>query len=254
MRVYLSGKMSGEPEFNFPAFRTATEDLRRRGYEVISPVEMDEEEGFTPDPSKDLTPEEYSHFLARDVAAMAASEIEAIVVLAGWEQSGGAKAEVAFARALGLPVLRYPALNLVPEAPARILHAVPDLPPPAEEASIRTFDTGATRDLDERKPDFEAFLSPTVIREFGAYMHRHRMQADGTLRAGDNWQKGMPLDAYMKSLWRHFLDAWTLHRGLEATDYDGKPVEMREALCAMLFNVQGYLHELARAEADVPTP
>ena len=68
-------------------------------------------------------------------------------------------------------------------------------------------------------------------------MHRHRLQSDGQLRASDNWQKGIPREQYMKSLWRHMMAAWSAHRGLAA----GEDVE--EALCAMLFNVQGYLHE-----------
>lgn len=106
---------------------------------------------------------------------------------------------------------------------------------------MRTFDTGATRDLDETKFDYEGFFSPLVMQRFATYMHRHRLQADGNLRASDNWQKGIPLDAYMKSGWRHFFDWWTLHRGNPPASADAPDVE--EALCALLFNVQGYLHE-----------
>ena len=103
---------------------------------------------------------------------------------------------------------------------------------------MRTFDTGATRDTDAGKPDYEGFLSPLAIAAFGRYMDRHRKQANGVPRASDNWQKGIPLDAYMKSMWRHFFEVWALHR---AGEY---PVaQMTEALCALQFNVQGYLHE-----------
>lgn len=102
---------------------------------------------------------------------------------------------------------------------------------------MRTFDTGATRDNDASKNDYEGFLSPLVIQAYGDYMHKNRLQADGKLRASDNWQKGIPKDAYMKSLWRHFLDVWTIHRGYE------RNVALQEALCACLFNVMGYLHE-----------
>ena len=99
---------------------------------------------------------------------------------------------------------------------------------------MRPFETGATRDTDEDKPDYEGFLSPEVLATFGRYMHRHRMQADGKLRDSDNWQRGIPADAYMKSAWRHFMDWWWAHRhGEDATD----------ALCALLFNAMGYLHE-----------
>lgn len=103
---------------------------------------------------------------------------------------------------------------------------------------MRQFPTGATRDTDDGKLDFEGFLSPTAIRRFAEYMHKHRMQADGKLRASDNWQKGLPLEAYMKSAWRHFFSVWEEYRET------GKPGE--EELCALLFNVQGMLHEVLR--------
>jgi hypothetical protein len=107
---------------------------------------------------------------------------------------------------------------------------------------MRTFVTGATRDSDETKNDYEGFLSPTVIRAFGDYMTVHRHQADGQIRASDNWQAGIPKDVYMKSLWRHFLDLWTAHRGSK------DPVKIKEALCALMFNVMGYLHEVLKED------
>lgn len=102
---------------------------------------------------------------------------------------------------------------------------------------MRTFETGATRDDDTTKYDYEGFLSPLVVERFAVYMHKHRMQADGQLRASDNWQKGMTPDSYMKSGWRHFLDWWMEHRGYSSRE------GLEDALCALLFNVQGYLHE-----------
>jgi hypothetical protein len=119
-------------------------------------------------------------------------------------------------------------------------------------APIRTFDTGATRDTDAGKPDYEGFLSPLVIERYGAYMHGHRVQADGSLRASDNWQLGIPRDTYMKSLWRHFFDLWKIHRGGIAYDRkDGHRVTLQEALCAVLFNSMGYLHEQINAEDEL---
>ena len=106
-------------------------------------------------------------------------------------------------------------------------------------AAIRTFDTGATRNVDSSRIDPEGFLSPTVLLEFSNYMNTNRIQADGSARSSDNWQKGIPLDAYMKSLWRHFLEVWLIHRA-EAPD-DAK---MRRALCGVMFNAMGYLFEI----------
>lgn len=117
-------------------------------------------------------------------------------------------------------------------------------------SNMRTFETGATRNVDENKIDPEGFLSPSVIQAFSDYMNSHRMQADGSIRASDNWQKGIPQDAYMKSMWRHFLDVWSIHRGIARFDETGKEIDKVEALCATLFNVQGMLHEeLKRKDA-----
>jgi len=116
---------------------------------------------------------------------------------------------------------------------------------------MRTFDTGATRDIDVDKNDYEGFLSPLVIECFGDYMTLHRKQADGSLRDSDNWQKGIPLSVYIKSMWRHFLDVWFIHRGHKRFDKrDGHEITMREALCALLFNVQGYLHEYLKVKRN----
>lgn len=119
---------------------------------------------------------------------------------------------------------------------------------------MRQFDTGATRDTDAGKNDYEGFYSPLVVEAFGDYMNKHRVQADGKLRDSDNWQKGIPKDAYMKSLWRHFLDMWFIHRGYERYDKVTKEkLTMKEVLCAIIFNVQGYLFEILKAQAD-PRP
>lgn len=114
------------------------------------------------------------------------------------------------------------------------------------QGKIRTFDTGATRDSDEDKPDFTGILSPEVLLRFGQYMKEHSIQKDGTRRAYDNWKRGIPRDAYIQSLFRHFIDLWQMHEldkeyGDQADDKDAKIIE--DALCAILFNCQGYLHE-----------
>lgn len=110
---------------------------------------------------------------------------------------------------------------------------------------MRQFDSGATRDGADGKYDYEGSLSPLVVEAFAGYMHRHTTCADGSARTADNWQKGIPLDVYMKSGWRHFHDWWKLHRGHRVTSSDdGHSVDEVEALCALMFNVQGYLHVL----------
>jgi hypothetical protein len=114
---------------------------------------------------------------------------------------------------------------------------------------MRQFDTGATRDTDEGKYDYEGFLHPIVLEAFAAYMHKHRLQADGQLRDSDNWQKGMPADAYMKSAFRHFMDWWASHRGFKLGDPDLDDPPELEALCALMFNVQGYMFEILKGQS-----
>lgn len=112
---------------------------------------------------------------------------------------------------------------------------------------MRTFNSGATRDDDTTKADYEGFLSPAVLERYGNYMNKHRKQAGGKLRDSDNWMKGIPKEAYMKSMWRHFLDVWFIHRGYKRVDKQrNEEITLDEALCAVLFNVMGYLYEILK--------
>lgn len=110
----------------------------------------------------------------------------------------------------------------------------------------RVFETGASRDSDDMKLDYEGFLSPLVLERFAQYMHEARTRnvpPGQTLRSSDNWQKGMPKDVYMKSLLRHTLEVWKGHRG--SLPEPGSK-EFRDHLCAILFNAMGYLYEELR--------
>jgi hypothetical protein len=106
-------------------------------------------------------------------------------------------------------------------------------------SGVREFATGATRDVCDEKLDYEGFLSPLVLERFARYMHEHRKTAEpGKLRDSDNWQKGMPRNVYIKSAWRHFVDWWREHRSLPSRE------GLENALCGLMFNVMGYLHEV----------
>jgi hypothetical protein len=109
----------------------------------------------------------------------------------------------------------------------------------AESGPMRVFATGSKRNVETGKLDFEGFLSPLVLERFARYMHHHRRQRDGALRDSDNWQKGMPRDVYMKSAWRHFMAWWMAHRQWQPST----PRQLENALCGVLFNASGYLHE-----------
>lgn len=122
---------------------------------------------------------------------------------------------------------------------------------------LRTFDGGAVRDSDASKLDFEGYLSPRVLWAFGEYMHKHQTLADGSRRGSDNWQGGMPLDVYMKSLIRHVFDLWLMHRGgTVIRPENGQEATLPDTLGGIMFNLQGYWHESlkkADARADFET-
>ena len=118
----------------------------------------------------------------------------------------------------------------------------------------RAFSTGATRDADTGKLDYEGFLSPLVLRAYAEYMHRCRTRnipVGQTLRSSDNWQNGIPQDAYAKSLIRHTMEFWLLNDGFEARDEKGNSLSLEDVCCAILFNVSGYLFEALKHGAAV---
>jgi hypothetical protein len=102
---------------------------------------------------------------------------------------------------------------------------------------IRKFETGATRNNDKDKFDYEGFLSPVVLERFGAYMHKHRQQSNGSMRNSDNWQLGITREAYIKSMLRHVMDVWLEHRGAKSRE------GIEDGLCGVIFNSMGYLYE-----------
>lgn len=123
----------------------------------------------------------------------------------------------------------------------------------ADNGTVRTFVTGATRDSGEGKLPY-GFESPLVDRRYAEYMNTHRVQSDGGLRDPDNWQNGMSREVYMDSLHRHYQDLrllWAIQRHKNGVDIEaheaqlsGSDVDIETALCAILFNVKGLLFEV----------
>lgn len=123
-RVYLAGPMRGYDQFNFPAFHEATKVLRKAGFDVLSPAEHDEDNGFDPSLNS-LEGFNMEEAFRWDVECVLSCEC--VVVLPGWEKSSGASLEVAIARAIGTPVRAYPSLDKVepmkvPESIAQEAH------------------------------------------------------------------------------------------------------------------------------------
>lgn len=114
---------------------------------------------------------------------------------------------------------------------------------------MESYEGGATRTSSEGKPDYEGYFSFPVVEVYGEYMLAHQQTEDG-MRGSDNWQAGIPKERYMKSLVRHLIDLWALHRGYKRYDRDdGHELTKKEMCCAVMFNVMGYLHEDLRYKA-----
>lgn len=97
MKLYIAGPMRGVEDNNRTAFAMAESNLTLAGHEVFNPWHIEETfrkaYGYLPSLRETMT------------AGMAwiGWEAEGIAVLPHWGDSYGAKAEVAFATALGLP-------------------------------------------------------------------------------------------------------------------------------------------------------
>jgi len=81
-RIYVSGPMTGYPKHNYPAFEQATKKLRKKGYDVISPAELDED-------GQSLT---WTNCLIRDILFLLTCRY--IGTLPGWTKSKGASLEI----------------------------------------------------------------------------------------------------------------------------------------------------------------
>lgn len=97
--IYVSGPMSGYPEYNYPLFADVAAMLRRHGYQVINPAESDSE-------AKDKT---WASYLRKDIRHL--MDCTHVVVLPGWERSKGAGLEVYIARQLDMPILEMQVEN-----------------------------------------------------------------------------------------------------------------------------------------------
>ena len=87
MKIYISGPMTGQPDFNRPAFNAKAAELRALGHEVVNPAELPEIPGGT-----------WADYLKRDLPLLLTCE--AIYMLKGWAKSKDARLERHNAREL----------------------------------------------------------------------------------------------------------------------------------------------------------
>jgi hypothetical protein len=206
--------MTGIPRFNFPLFDRAAAYLRKLGYQVISPAELDDESTreaalASPDGapgSGAANGESYGDFLSRDLKLIL-DEAEGIAVLPGWEDSVGACIEVYAAIRQGKPMyylgfdsddlLYLDKSMLYLDKPLDSWHGLPvkaDPSMPPGEVRI-TSDTGGQKG---RKPERLDLIPPDALFELA------RVYGMGAEKYDDhNYLKGYNWSLSYASLLRH---------------------------------------------------
>lgn len=92
MKIYIAGPMTGYPDFNYPAFFRASQDLLDVGHEPVNPARAEGREGCE-------TWLDFMRAALRDIA-----DADAVALLPGWQNSRGAALEQRLGVELGLPV------------------------------------------------------------------------------------------------------------------------------------------------------
>lgn len=100
-RIYIAGPMTGMPEHNFPAFNAAAARYRAAGWEVENPVEIGEKFGTWEEVEND--PELVEALFKAEYQAVVRSD--AILLLPGWENSRGTRAELRLALSVALDII-----------------------------------------------------------------------------------------------------------------------------------------------------
>ena len=98
-QAFISGPMSGIPNYNWPAFEEAERQLREAGWlSLVNPVELDKIRNVKPSPEGDR-PHDYEKLLKDCINLV--KECTSIIVLPGWIDSEGSRREVEAALAVG---------------------------------------------------------------------------------------------------------------------------------------------------------
>lgn len=97
MKLYISGPMTGLPDFNYPAFNAAAGELAAAGFEVLNPVDSEKLNDTG-------SPESWQWYMRHALLMLAAAD--GVALLPGWDISRGARIEERISRDLDLPVRR----------------------------------------------------------------------------------------------------------------------------------------------------
>jgi hypothetical protein len=201
MKLYLAGKMRGQKFYAFPQFDYAKADLEACGHVVVSPADLDRETGFDAlrlpeDTDWTAIPKGFDFEACRRRDLVAIDGCEAIVLLVGWRDSLGAKAELAYALWAGKDVYTYWPDRKGPEV------ALTPYRPGTGSQEVRVVDpkTGGAKGQKLARFDLLPWDALWAVAElFGR----------GSVKYGDrNWEKGYKYSLTFGALHRHTASWW----------------------------------------------
>lgn len=230
-KVYIAGPMRGYPEFNFAAFDAAKKRGAAKGFECISPADLDRASGFDATglrgADEEFPRDQLLEALRRDFDALA--ECDAIALLPGWENSRGAIMELMWADLLRLEVLDardfFPLLLPAPLPQLFVAKVSPQQEPPKQYA-LPFPDTPRTGiKHDSGKPQFSlidprALFGLAKVLTYGAQKYAPR-----------NWENGMRWSRVFDAAMRHL---WAWWQGEQNDPESGLP-HLDHALCCVHF-------------------
>lgn len=229
MKVYLAGPMRGYDHYNYPLFEAATNALRDAGHDVVSPHEIDMEEGyvdFERDENGAFTRVELTELftmekaLARDFREIIGAD--AIVLLPGWHDSQGAMKERQVAIDTGTEVFQLTVKQGPHGDPYPVLVPVPnDWYPPLRDVS-RDFESDGQVHTSETPPAGEIrVVDPETGGAKGSKLARFDLLPYDALWSvaehfgrgaakyeERNWERGYRWSLSAAAMQRHFAAWW----------------------------------------------
>jgi len=210
--IYIAGKMRGIELFNFPAFDTARDRLRKLGFNVLSPADMDRAVGLDPrkmpmyfdwrDAPNDF---DLATAVRRDNDAVAAAD--AIYILShGFAESVGGRKELELAMSLGKTVLydgmTDAAILFACDAADTAGKVAKDASVTESGGEIRYTDP-ATGGMKGEKPQRFDLIPPDILWELSEHYGR------GARKYGErNMEKGYPWSKTYAACQRHLHAFW----------------------------------------------
>ena len=234
--LYISGAMRGHDDLNFPAFHDAEMRLHKAGFGVFSPARRDLAM------YGDVINDDFFDVRAALECDMAwiAKHADGVAVIPGWEKSRGARAEVALALAIDIPVALVDSWVTRFQDPGLFMPKITEIPPISEcvEAPEQVGYKGKKGSKVERFDLIPVRPLMALARHYGI----------GAKKYDDhNWELGVPWSLNYAAMQRHLNLFWS---GVDI-DVDPKTGERSPHLVAVAWHAFALLeYSLTHPELD----